>query len=222
MLRVGLTGDLGSGKSTVARMLAECGARVFSSDEMARAMMQPGQKVYDEILERFGIGVLAADKTLDRRKLADIAFSPKNPRVEDLNEIVHPAVIAAQVNQLAEIETSNPEAIVVVESALIFSTTNGSSWHNRFDRILLVEAPEATKIERFIDRIAAGRILSSDERTDLEADARHRLSLQHSEDYASQCIVLHNDGDIEQLETQVEAVWVELTSSSQYSKLKNS
>jgi dephospho-CoA kinase len=222
MLRVGLTGDLGSGKSTVARMLAERGALVFSSDEMARTMMQTGQKVYEEIVERFGGSVLAADNTLDRRKLADLAFATKNPRVEELNQIVHPAVIAAQAKQLAEIEQTNPEAIAVIESALIFSTTHGSSWHNRFDRILLVEAPEAIKIERFIDRIAAGRTLAPDERAALETDARHRLSLQHSEDYASQCVVLHNDGDIEQLEAQVEAVWAELTDIPQSSKLKNS
>jgi dephospho-CoA kinase len=213
MLRIGLTGDLGSGKSTVARMLAERGALVFSSDDMARAMMQPGQAVYHQIVERFGSAVLAEDKTLDRRKLADLAFAPKHPRVEELNEIVHPAVIAAQAEQLAEIEQKQPNAIAVIESALIFSTTHGSSWHSRFDRILLVEAPEAIKIERFIDRIAAGRTLTPDERTALETDARHRLSLQHSEDYASQCIVLHNDGDIEQLEVQVEAVWAELTDS---------
>jgi dephospho-CoA kinase len=213
MLRVGLTGDLGSGKSTVGRMLAERGAIVLSSDDMARTMMQPGQTVYHQIVERFGSDVLAADKTLDRRKLAELAFAPKNLRIEELNEIVHPAVIAAQAEQLAEIEQKHPNAIAVIESALIFSTTHGSSWHKRFDRILLVEAPEATKIERFIDRIAAGRTLAPDERAALETDARHRLSLQHSEDYASQCIVLHNDGDIEQLEVQVEAVWAELTDS---------
>jgi dephospho-CoA kinase len=213
VLRVGLTGDLGSGKSTVARMLGERGAIVFSSDDMARSMMQPGQTVYHQIVERFGSAILATDKTLDRRKLADLAFAHTNPRVDELNEIVHPAVIAAQAEELAEIERTSPDAIVIVKSALIFSTTHGSRWHSRFDRILLVEAPEAAKIERFIDRIAAGRTLAPDERAALETDARRRLSLQHSEDYASQCVVLHNDGDIEQLEVQVEAVWAELTDS---------
>ena len=74
MLRVGLTGDLGSGKSTVARMLAERGAVVLSSDEMGRALMQPGQRVYAAIVATFGSEIVAADGTLDRKKLATLAF----------------------------------------------------------------------------------------------------------------------------------------------------
>jgi dephospho-CoA kinase len=214
MLRVGLTGDLGSGKSTVARMLAERGALVFSSDEMARAMMQPGQAVFAEIVAKFGAAVLAADGSLDRKKLAALAFATAHSRVEELNAIVHPAVIEAQAERFAALEKTNPDAIAVVESALIFSTKYASGgWHSRFDRILLVSAPEETKIARFVERIAAGRVLSAEEHAALEADAQQRLALQHTDDYARQCIVLHNDGDIEQLERQVDVVWEELKSS---------
>ncbi len=84
MLRVGLTGDLGSGKSTVGAMLAAGGAIVLSSDEMARAMMQPGQSLYNAIVAHFGPTVLAPDKSLNRRALAQLAFDPKHPRVEEL------------------------------------------------------------------------------------------------------------------------------------------
>ena len=212
MLRVGLTGDLGSGKSTVARMLAERGAVVLSSDEMGRALMQPGQPVFAAIVAKFGEGVVAADGTLDRRKLAALAFDAARPRVDELNEIVHPAVLEAQAKQVAELGSTNPHAIVVVESALIFSTTHApeGTWRGRFDRILLVEAPEAEKIARFVDRIAAGRTLTAEEREGFEADARRRLRVQHLTGYAGDCVVLHNDGDIEQLEQQVEAVWKEL------------
>ena len=101
MLRVGLTGDLGSGKSTVAGMLAARGAVVLSSDEAARAMMQPGEAVYAAIVREFGPEVVAADGTLDRRRLAEIAFDTAAPRVEALNAIVHPAVLAAQTKQVA-------------------------------------------------------------------------------------------------------------------------
>jgi dephospho-CoA kinase len=208
MLRIGLTGDLGSGKSTVAGMLAERDAVIVSSDEMGRVLMQPGQAVYAEIVRQFGPAVQAADGTLDRRKLADMAF--RQGRAEDLNAIVHPAVIAAQAELLAALERAKPDAIAVIESALIFSTTHSpaGSWHTRFDRILLVTAPEEQKIARFVDRAAAGRPLRAEEREALEQDARRRLALQRSNaDYASQCIVLHNDGDIEQLEAQVDAVW---------------
>lgn len=214
MLRVGLTGDLGSGKSTVARMLAERGAIVFSSDEMARAMMQPGQAVYDAIVKQFGPSVLAADKTLDRRKLTALAFDPTDPRVEDLNAIVHPAVIKAQGEQISTLAHTNPHAIAVVESALIFSTRHApggagskGTWRGRFDCILLVTASEHEKIERFLNRVAAQHELSSQERSALEADARRRLALQHTEDHIAECMVLRNDSDIVHLEQQVEAAW---------------
>ena len=217
MLRVGLTGNLGSGKSTVARMLAERGAVVLSSDEMGRALMQPGQAVYAAIVERFGAEGVAADGMLDRSKLAMLAFDRVRPRVEDLNALVHPAVIATQTKAMDEIAAKDPKAIVVVESALIFSTKYGStdqssgSWRERFDRILLVTAPEEQEVERFVDRAAAGRTLGAEERSALEADARQRLAVQQKGQYAGDCLVLHNDGDIEQLEAQVDAVWSELT-----------
>ena len=212
MLRVGLTGDLGSGKSTVARMLAERGAFVLSSDEMGKAMMQPGQPVFDQIVATFGKEVVAADGTLDRHRLAILAFDRVQPRVDELNAIVHPAVIEAQSKYLAELARTNPNAIVVVESALIFSTTHTpeGTWRNRFDRILLVEAPESEKIARFSDRIAAGRELSRAERAAIEADAQRRLAVQHTSAYAGDCLVLHNDGDIEFLERQVDVAWIEL------------
>jgi dephospho-CoA kinase len=209
MLRVGLTGDLGSGKSTVARMLAERGAVVFSSDAMGRELMEPGQAVYAEIVRAFGPGVVGADGGLERSRLAALAFDHANPRVEELNAIVHPAVLALQAEKLEELAKVSPEAIAVVESALIFSTKYAAagSWRGRFDRILLVTAPEDVKVERFVDRAAAGRVLSVDERAALEADARRRLAVQRNDEYAGDCLVLHNDGDIEQLEVQVEAVW---------------
>ena len=122
MLRAGLTGDLGSGKSTVARMLAERGAIVLSSDEMGRALMQPGEHVYAEVIAKFGSQIVSADGSIDRKKLAALAFDSARPRVEELNAIIHPAVIEAQAEQLAALEETNRQAIAVVESALIFST----------------------------------------------------------------------------------------------------
>jgi len=212
MLRVGLTGDLGSGKSTVARMLAERGAVVLSSDEMGRALMQPGQRVYAAIVATFGSEIVAADGTLDRKKLATLAFDAKNPRVDELNAIIHPAVIEAQGKLLEELARTNPEAIAVVESALIFSTPYGrqGSWRERFDCVLVVDTPEEVKIARFVDRIAAGRALSAGEREELEADARRRLQVQHATVYPGDCLVMHNDGDVEFLEQQVAVVWEQL------------
>jgi dephospho-CoA kinase len=212
MLRVGLTGDLGSGKSTVARMLAERGAVVLSSDEMGRALMQPGEEAYAKIVATFGSEVVAEDGSLDRKKLAGLAFDAKQPRIEELNAIIHPAVIDAQAEQLAELERTSPDAIAVVESALIFSTQYGprGSWRDRFDCVLVVDAPEEVKIARFVDRIAAGRALSAGEREGHETDARRRLQVQHATVYPGDCLVLHNDGDVEFLEQQVAVVWERL------------
>lgn len=212
MLRVGLTGDLGSGKSTVARMFAERGAEVLSSDEMGRAMMQPGQPVYAAIVERFGREVVAGDGSLDRGALARLAFG--DGRVEELNAIVHPAVIAEQARQIETLVRKDPDAIVIVESALLFTTKHndsGKSWQDRFDRIVLVTAPEEQKIARFVERAAAGRLLEPQERARLEADAHSRLAMQTANDaHAAECIVIRNDGDLVALLQRVGAVWREL------------
>lgn len=210
MLRVGLTGDLGSGKSTVARMLADRGAVVLSSDEMGRAMMQPGQPVYTSIVKHFGDSVVASNGTLDRAKLATLAFDPHTPRVNELNAIVHPAVLAAQAEAIAAY--AGTHKIVVVESALVFSAYGSTPEQlaSRFDCILLITAPESAKIARFIHRMAAGRTLTAQEQTALETDARQRLSLQKTERFASECIVLHNDADVAKLSAQIDTLWPQL------------
>lgn len=212
MLRVGLTGELGSGKSTVAQMLTRRGAVVFSSDEIGRALMQPGEQVYGEIVAAFGSGIVAADGAIDRRKLARLAFDKERPRVDELNAIVHPAVIECERRQMEELASRCPDAIAVVESALIFSTVYapGGDWHARFDRILVVDAPEEQKIARFVGRAAATGAISAEERSEAEADARRRLAVQHETPYPDNCIVLRNDTGMEQLEQQVSIVWEHL------------
>ena len=193
-------------------MFAERGAVVLSSDEMGRAMMQPGQPVYAAIVERFGREVIAGDGSLDRGALARLAFS--DGRVEELNAIVHPAVIDEQARQIKKLARKHPDAIVIVESALVFTTKHGysgqsdKSRRDRFDRIVLVTAPEEQKIARFVERAAAGRLLDPQERAALEADARARLAMQAANDaHAAECIVIRNDGDLVALQQKVDAVW---------------
>ena len=98
MLRVGLTGGLGSGKSTVATILRELGAEVIEADELGRTLMEPGHSVYDEIVAEFGSQVVLSDGRINRPRLAELVFSAQDARsrLDDLNGIVHPAVIAAQ------------------------------------------------------------------------------------------------------------------------------
>jgi dephospho-CoA kinase len=221
MLRVGLTGGLGSGKSTVAAMLRELGAEVIESDELGRALMEPGQAVFNEIVHVFGPDVVAADGRLDRARLAELAF--KGGRVKELNAIIHPAVIEAQRLWMSEVFARNPAAVAVVVSALIFEVerdarTSGEAnavfmeLRNRIDRVVLVTAPDDAKIVRYVDRIAP----SATDRAAAEADARARLAHQipDSEKANRADYVLENNGDIEARRAQVGKLWSQLKQES--------
>lgn len=219
MLRVGLTGGLGSGKSTAARLFAAHGARVLQSDAIGRELMEPGQPVYAAIADHFGRSVVLSDGRLDRAALAKIAFA--DGRVEELNAIVHPAVIARQAELAGALGACDPHAIVMVESALIFETkygetgqkapenTAGRNWHSRFDKIILVSAPEEVKIARFVARSAASGSLTEERRAELEAEARRRLAQQLSDERKSALCdyVLTNGGALQELEWQVDQLW---------------
>jgi len=216
MLRVGLTGGLGSGKSTVTRYLRELGAEVIEADELGRALMEPGQPVFDEIVEVFGPEVVTAEGRLDRAKLADLSF--RGGRLDELNAIVHPAVIAAQGDWMRQVFARDPKAIAVVESALIFEVERAARmrgesegvlayWRRRFDRVIVVTAPDEVKIARYVARISPS---GWDER--VADDARSRLAKQLSDAVKTSRadFVLDNTGDLVELRAQVDAVWRQL------------
>ncbi len=200
-MRVGLTGGLGSGKTTVAEMLKDKGAFVLSADEIARKLMEPGQKVFAQIVERFGPGVVRADGTLDRAALARMAF--EGGRIDELNAIVHPATIQLQGEIADEICRQHPGADIVVESALIFETPYGGNWRRRFHRMILVTAPDSVKIARFIARAGSG------DGGALEADARRRLAqmIPDGDKVALVDCVIRNDGTLDELRERVDRVW---------------
>jgi dephospho-CoA kinase len=221
VLRVGLTGGLGSGKSTVADYLRELGAEVIEADELGRALMEPGRQVYAEIVNAFGPEVVSPDGRLNRARLAQLAFH--GGRLNELNAIVHPAVIAAQQHWMEEVFARDPAAVAVVESALIFEVVRDARarglqegvlthWRRRIDRIIVVTAPDEVKIARYVARISsegAGREVA-------EADARMRLAHQipDREKAARADYVLDNTGDIAQLHAQVVALWQRLKEES--------
>jgi len=221
MLRVGLTGGLGSGKTTAARRFAELGAHVLSADEIGRGLMQPGEQVYARIVETFGPGVVAADGKLDRAALAQMAFG--EGRIEELNAIVHPATIARQEEMVAEIAAREPDAVVAVESALVFETKHGRTghggeegWRRRFDCVVLVRASDAEKIGRFVARASGGAVLTEEKRRELEAEARRRLAQQIDDEWkaAHSNYVLTNDGTVKELRAQVDALWAKLRNAA--------
>ena len=214
MLRVGLTGGVGSGKSKVADMLSELGAQVSRSDEIGRALMQPGQSVMQAIVAHFGSSVLAPGGMLDRSRLAQIAFA--DGRVDELNALVHPAVIAEQSRWMDTVAAEDPKGVAVVESALIFETKYGATagdvapWRTRFDRIVLVTAPEALRRTRYIAR-------SSGQAADAAAaDFGRRTNAQWSDERKAALadVVLRNDGSIEDLKAKVAKLYAALKQDS--------
>jgi dephospho-CoA kinase len=212
MLRVGLTGGMGSGKTTVAAIFRSLGAQVMEADEVARAMMQPGEAVYGEIVRVFGPAVVRGDGTLDRRKLATLAFA--GGRLAELNEIVHPPVIAEQQRWMAAIEREQPDAVAIYESALLFeaSRTAGTrDWQERFDRRILVTAPEALRIARYVAR-RGGPHANAGQRAALEEEARERIAAQMPDEEKRRLsdTIIRNDASFEEVTRQTEAVYREL------------
>jgi dephospho-CoA kinase len=223
MLRVGLTGGLGSGKTTVAALLRRLGAHVVEADEMGRALMEPGQTVYAEIVRVFGADVVGTDGRLNRAKLADMAF--RGGRLNELNAIVHPAAIAVQRKWMEEIFARDAKAVAIVESALIFEVERDarargesegvlSDWRNRFDRVIVLTAADAVKITRYVERVCSGKDDAC--RVGAEADARVRMSRQipDVEKIARADFVIENAGDKGALESRVAEVWQMLKAES--------
>ena len=208
MLRVGLTGGLGSGKSTVGAMLAARGAHLLQADEIGRELMQPGHPVFDAIVRQFGPAVLQPDGTLDRPRLAQLAFGDK--RIEELSAIVHPAVLARQAELADEFQRQVPGAVLVVESALLFETRHAGAggWKSRFDRIVLVTATEEQKVERFVSRGTSGSSGAA-EPAELRRTARQRLAEQIPDEQKQVWAdyVLRNGGSLHDLERRVAALW---------------
>jgi dephospho-CoA kinase len=221
MLRVGLTGGLGSGKSTVAGFLREFGAQIIEADLLGRQMMEPGQPVYREIVRVFGPEVVGPDGRLNRARLAELAF--QKGRLNDLNAIVHPAVIAAQQRWIDQVADRDPAAVAVIESALIFEVVRDAQargekenlladWRRRIDRVVLVTAPDELKIARYAARVSP----PGPAREAALADARVRLTHQipDAQKAAMSDYVIDNSGDKAALYDKVSSLWQTLKSQS--------
>src|ERR1700758_104238 len=137
MLRVGLTGGIASGKSIVGHMFVALGAHLVEADRIAHSLMQPGEPVYDEVVRHFGREILNPDGSVNRSKLAEVAFGPRgadqrSSRIADLNRIVHPAVIRSQEEWMDAISAQDPGGVAIVEAALLIEA--GAA--ERFDRLI--------------------------------------------------------------------------------------
>jgi dephospho-CoA kinase len=192
MLLVGLTGGIGAGKSTVARMLRQHGARVIDADDLARRAVRPGTPGLQRIVETFGEDVLKPDGELDRRKLAGIVFADPERRRE-LERITHPDVARLLAAELEPLRAT--DEIVVYDSPLMVET--GAT--GAFDMVVVVAAPEEEQLRRV-----------SEQRALDEEDVRARMAAQATaeERAAVADVILDNGGTVEELEGQVERLWL--------------
>lgn len=147
MLKVGLTGGIATGKSFVISVLKELGCEVLDADQIAREVVEPGLPAFDEIVAFFGQEVVGKDGSLDRGKLGEIIFADASKRAK-LNSIVHPRVFQAQALWMAEVERRNPDAITVIDAALMIET--GS--YRRFDKLVVVYCESEIQLERLMAR----------------------------------------------------------------------
>jgi dephospho-CoA kinase len=191
VLRIGLTGGIGSGKSTVSRLLAEHGAVIVDADVIAREVVEPGTPGLAAIVEAFGCGILAADGALDRPALAAVVFADPGARAQ-LDGIVHPLVRA----RAAEVEAGAPPGAVVVHDVPLLAETGQAS---SYDLVVVVEADPETRVARLVQRG-----LTAD-------DARARIAVQASDEQrrAIADVVLDNSGTPDELEAQVDRFWAE-------------
>jgi dephospho-CoA kinase len=151
VLKVGLTGGVAAGKSVVGKMFAAMGAQVVQADEISHQLMRPGEPVYREVVEHFGAGILDPDGKVNRARLAELAFGSggRPSRVQELNQIVHPAVIRRQEEWIAEVGRRDPHAIAMVEAALILEAGMAEG----FDRLVVVTCRPEQRIERWARRL---------------------------------------------------------------------
>lgn len=196
MLRVGLTGGYASGKSSVARELERLGCRVIYADALGHRVLMPDGASYQAAVDLFGEGILNADGTIDRKKLAAIVFADA-AKLTLLNEIVHPAVWQLEDALLREFELKQPRGIAVIEAAILIETGGNKKVHKLIVTVCGQENQIARAIER--DHISAD-----------EATARIRRQISDEERVRLADYIIHTDGTREETAGQVQQVFSEL------------
>lgn len=193
----GLTGNIGTGKSTVAGILERFGAKIIDADKIARDVVKPGKPAWKQIVGHFGRNILNPDRTVNRKKLGKIVFADKN-ELERLNSFTHPHILEEINESISEYKEDGTE-ITIIEAALL---NRESPLGRKLDGIIAVTAENEIKLERIIKRDQISR-----------DEALSRLVSQVSEDekVKDSDFVLNNSSDIKQLEKQVATLWRSLT-----------
>ncbi len=212
MLKVGLTGGIASGKSAVGEMLVGMGAHLVQADRIAYSLMQPGEAVYNEVVRHFGGEILNPDMSINRAKLAEAAFGPagdggnRASRIEELNRIVHPAVICAQNEWMQQMGVQDRHAVAIVEAALILEAKVG----DEFDRLIVVTCNVDQRAARF-----AARQKIDLETARKEVARRMAAQLPDEEKIKAADYVIDNSGALSHTREQAEKVWRELRAAAE-------
>lgn len=192
-ITIGLTGGIGSGKSTAAKILAELGAPAIDADKVGHEIYQTGTPAYRELIDAFGEGILASDRTIDRRKLGPIVFADP-AALKRLNAIVHPKMFARMGEMVAAMRRGGETRPIVIEAAILIE----ANWQPLFDEVWLVTASR----DRVIERVERDRGLKPEQ---TEARIRAQLSDEERRKYATS--VIRNDGTLEELRAAVTRLW---------------
>ena len=207
VLKVGLTGGIAVGKSIVGEMFAGLGVHVIQADEVAHQLIQPGQPVYQRVVDHFGSGILNPDGSVNRARLAELAFGAggKSSRVQELNQIVHPGVIRRQEEWMAEVGRRDAHSIAMVEAALILEAGMAKG----FDRLVAVTCRPEQRIERWAQRLKVDQ-----ETARREVTRRMAAQLPDEEKTKAADYVVDNSGSLDETARQVKTIYAELKRES--------
>lgn len=199
MLRVGLTGGIACGKSTVGKLFSDLGAHVIEADTIAHELYLPGGPVYAELISKFGTDVVKPSGEIDRSRLASLAFD--GGRIEELNKIVHPAVLKRQEQWIQQVGNKDPYAVAIVEAALILE----AGARGRFDKIIVVTCRPQQKVLRYANRAGIAEPAAR-----AEVERRSKAQMTDDEKVRRADFVIDNSGPLDLTRQQVERIYSEL------------
>ena len=195
-LLAGLTGGMGSGKTTVGKLFQSLGAYVLDADEICRSLLEPGRPAWNETVDLLGNGVLRDDQTLDRRKIADVIFSDLEKK-KALEAILHPRVMEEEQAVYKDILKDDPGALVIIDATLLIESGN----YRKVDKVIVIACDEETQLHRIMDK-------NTFSREDAHRRLQQQMPLEEKSKFAD--YVLHNDSGLSELEEKVEALFHQL------------
>jgi dephospho-CoA kinase len=202
MLKVGLTGGIACGKTTILVMFAELGAHTLMADAVAHRLMAPGEPIFKRIVATFGTGILSLDGTIARPKLAAAAFPS---RIAELNAIVHPPVLAFEDDWMRAVGASDPDGVAICEAALLIEAGGLS----RYDKLIVVTCTQEQKIARFAERSGLSTNAA-------RSEVQRRMAAQMPEEEKVKLadFVIDNSAGRADAERQVRQIWDQIWASS--------